>query len=249
MEVKQENFELIEEFSQHCNEIIDGKFILADMKIANLFKFIDGKTVLCDLFARALNGFNFDKEFAKSKISNGLNGYIFRMPEDNVRIIALVYSLLQDANFKKIDLYSFVNTYFEGGQSGNTNLAFNNFCLKVVVPFRDTVISALEDKFEIAPADKNLEPEIITEDEVLDGFEKLELIIDQILDSINYEPKIKEEQKQELYIVLKGLKQAARMRSLTLIGSIAIGLDYLIKKVKSAKYFYAELQDCLAELY
>lgn len=248
MEVKQENFDLIEEFTNSCNEIIDGKFILADMKIANLFKFIDGKTVLCDLFARALNGFNFDKEFAKSKMSNGINGYVFRMPEDNVRIIALVYSLLQDANFKKIDLYSFVNTYFDNAHTGNTNLAFNNFCLKVIVPFRDTVISALEDKFEIAPADKNLEPEIINE-EVLDKFEKLELIIDQILDSINYEPKIKEEQKQELYIVLKGLKQAARMRSLSLIGAIAIGLDYLIKKVKSAKYFYAELQDCLAELY
>lgn len=248
MEVKQENFDLIEEFTQSCNEIIDGKFILADMKIANLFKFIDGKHVLCDLFSRALSGFNFDKEFAKAKMSNGINGHIFRMPDDNVKIIAMVYSLLQDANFKKIDLYTFVNTFFEGGQEGNTNLAFNNFCLNVVVPFRDTVISALEDKFEIAPVEKNLEPEIIDEEDI-DAFEKLELIIDQILDSINYEPKIKEEQKQELYIVLKGLKQAARMRSLSLIGAIAIGLDYLIKKVKSAKYFYAELQDCLAELY
>ena len=94
----------------------------------------------------------------------------------------------------------------------------------------------------------NIEPEMVNE-ETLDGFEKLELIIDQILDSINYEPKIKDDQKQELYIVLKGLKQAAKMRSLTIIGAIAIGLDYLIKKVKSAKYFYAELQDCLADLY
>ncbi len=246
MEVKQENFDLIEQFTQACNEIIDGKFILADMKIANLFKFIDGKSVLCDLFARALNGFNFDKEFAKAKMSNGISGYVFHMPEDNVKTIAMVYSLLQDANFKKVDLYSFINTYFN--EDGNTNVAFNNFCLEVIVPFRNTVVSALEDKFEIAPADVNIEPELIDEKE-LNGFEKLELIIDQILDSINYEPKIKEEQKQELYIVLKGLKQAAKLQSLTLIGSIAIGLDYLIKKVKSAKYFYAELQDCLAELY
>lgn len=249
MQVKQENFELIEQFTQSCNDIIDGKFILADMKIANLFKFIDGKMELCDLFARALQNFNFDKEFAKSKLSNGIKGHSFKMPDDSVKIIAMVYSLLQDANCKKLDLYSFINTFFEGGNEGNTNLAYNNFCLQVLVPFRDLVVSVLEDKFELAPIPKP-EPSYDAEIEMdMDPFTRLELIIDQILDSIRYEPKIKEEQKQELYIILKALKQASQMRSLSIIGAIAIGLDYLIKKVKSAKYFYAELQDCLSDLY
>ena len=107
----------------------------------------------------------------------------------------------------------------------------------------------MEDKFEIAPITESTKPEVYDDQTQLDPFTKLELIIIQILDSIKYEPKIKDEQKQELYIILKGLKQAAQMRSLSLIGSIAIGLDYLIKKVISAKYFYAELQDCLSELY
>ena len=249
MEVKQENFELIEQFTNCCNDIIDGKFILADMKISNLFKFIDGKTQICDLIARSLQNFNFDKEFAKAKISNGLKGYCFKMPDDNVKTIALVYSLLQDANCKKLDLYAFINTFFDGGDTGNTNVAYSNFCLKVIVPFRDLIVSALEDKFEIAPISEKSQPEMYDDETQLDPFTRLEIIIDQILDSIKYEPRIKEDQKQELYIILKGLKQASQMRSLSLIGAIAIGLDYLIKKVKSAKYFYAELQDCLSDLY
>ena len=248
MEVKQENFELIEGFTKCCNEIIDGKFILADMKIANLFKFIDGQEELCDLFARAMQNFNFDKEFTKCKLTNDTMGHFFRLPEDNVKIIAIIYNILQDANTNKMDLYGFINTYFSDETDAKTNSAYANFCLKIIVPFRDTVVSALQDKFEIAPMEKNLQIDLDASME-LDAFSRLELIIEQILQTVKYEPKIKKDKKEELEIVLKGLKQASNMHSLSLIGAIAIGLDYIIKNVKSARLYYAELQDCLNELY
>ncbi len=249
MEVKQENFELIEGFTNACNEIIDGKFILADMRIANLFKFIDNQPELCDLFSRALQNFNFEKEVTKCKITNDAMGHYFRLPDDNVKIIALVYSILQDANTNKMDLYAFVNTYFSEDINGKTVSAYSNFCLKLIAPFRDIVISALQDKFEIAPLDVNMQPEVYSDDEPKDGFERLGNVIDKIIDSLKYERKIKQDQLEDVEIVLKGLKHACSLRSYNLIGAISIGLDYMVKNIKVLRNYYNDLQDCLSDLY
>ena len=57
MEVKQENFELIDGFTKVCNDIIDGKFILADMRIKKYnSKFLDTLKVYLngESFAQAL---------------------------------------------------------------------------------------------------------------------------------------------------------------------------------------------------
>ena len=248
MEVKQENFELIDGFTKVCNDIIDGKFILADMRISNLFKFIDAQPELSDLFSRALQNFSFEKEITKCKINNDAMGRYFKLPEDNVKIIALVYCILQDVNTNKLDLYAFINTYFKNTDDTN-NSSYSNFCLKVIVPFRDIVISALQDKFEIMPLEVNMQPEAYNNDEAVDGFEKLERVIDQMLETLKYETKIKPDLYQDIEIVLKGLKQSAKLKSYSIMGAIAIGLDYMVRNNKPLRRFYADLQDALSELY
>ena len=248
MEVKQENFELIDGFTKACNDIIDGKFILADMRIANLFKYIDSQPELCDLFSLALQNFNFEKEITKCKISNNGMGTSFKLPDDNVVIIALVYSILQDVNTNKLDLYGFINTYFKDEEDGKNN-SYANFCLKLIAPFRDIVISALQDKFEIIPLEVNMQPEVYNDNSNLDAFAKLEYTIDQILDTLKYETKLKRDQIEDIEIVLKGLKQASKLKLFGQIGAIAIGLDYMVKNIKPLRSVYSDLQDALSELY
>lgn len=246
MEVKQENFELIDGFTKVCNDIIDGKFILADMRISNLFKFINNQPELCDLFSIAIQNFNFEKELTKCKIANNGMGCSFKLPDDNVTLIALVYCILQDVNTNKLDLYGFIHKFFNDDNEGKN--AYSNFCLKLIAPFRDVVISALQDKFEIVPLQINMQPDA-TEDSNLDEFEKLEKTIDQILETLKYETKIKKEQLEDIEIVLKGLKQASKLHSFSQIGAIAIGLDYMVKNIKPLRSVYADLQDALSELY
>lgn len=258
MEENQRNLAELDNFVNACNEITSGKFILAEIKIRNFLKTLAENASVCEILEDCLQNYNFDKEFAKAKISNGLHGgYSFKLPEGNSKVIALVYCMLCDINSKNIDFYSFINTYFNNGMGPNVNYAYSYFCESVMVPFKNAMIGKFNmleerDEFEQSGSESLVTADIKINDtpEIDDAeFEQLILIIQQITDQMKYERKIKEQQKEEINIILKGLVRAAQQKDLMLISAIAIGLDYLMKNVKSARFFYQELQEQLSLLF
>ena len=55
-------------FISACNELVNGKFILADIKISKILRAISESTDIYNLIAENMINYDFDKEFAKAVV-------------------------------------------------------------------------------------------------------------------------------------------------------------------------------------
>ncbi len=135
--------ENIELFDKRCIEMMSSKFIVADVRIRNILKSIAGSRRLLAVFAAAAKTFNFDAEFDRSIVVDGVKKFI-RIPDDPMRHIAFVYSLFWEIDMKNIDLHKLLNEYYAVGQ--NINDFYNCFNAEVIFSFREKVMELYYDE-------------------------------------------------------------------------------------------------------
>ena len=70
----------LKEFFAACDEMIGGRFILSDVKVAKILKAIASSKTLYDMFANCLLNFNYNREFKNAKTSSKINGGYFVLP-------------------------------------------------------------------------------------------------------------------------------------------------------------------------
>lgn len=138
-----ENYEGVSNFISACNELVDGKFILADIKISKILKAISESTDVYNLIAESMINYDFDKEFAKAvvKDTNGIEK--FQLPDENEKIIPLVFCLLVEMDSKRINFNEFVKVQFP--LANNQNEEYQAFAKTIVIPFRN----AIADYFDV----------------------------------------------------------------------------------------------------
>lgn len=127
-------------FLLRCDELIDSKYIIANIKIINLLKSIANSETLLAIFKSCLSGFDLEEAKAKYFVSNkylgGAKGE-FVQPEDSKNLLALVFSVLVDIDSGKIELTSFLNNFFY--ENGSYYESYNSFVKNMIVPFKFTV--------------------------------------------------------------------------------------------------------------
>lgn len=126
-----------------CNELIDGKFILADSKISKILKDITESKEVYNLLSECMANFNFEREFIRAKIKLPTKPGYFKMPDEKYKILPMVFCILVDISKHKIDFQSFLKDYFsvEDGKISE----YENFANEVIKPFRN----AISDMFEL----------------------------------------------------------------------------------------------------
>lgn len=126
-----------------CNEMIDGKFILADSKISKILKDITESKEVYNLLSECMANFNFEREFIRAKIKLPTKPGYFKMPDEKYKILPMVFCLLVDISKQKIDFQTFLRDYFsvEDGKISE----YENFANEVIKPFRN----AISDMFEL----------------------------------------------------------------------------------------------------
>ena len=77
----------IKTFFDACNEMIQGRFILSDIKISKILKAIANSEVLYNLFAEVLSDFKFKEEFENAKTSSKVNGGYFLVPGSEEKLL------------------------------------------------------------------------------------------------------------------------------------------------------------------
>lgn len=127
-------------FLLRCDELIESKYIIANIKIINLLKSIANSETLLAIFKSCLSGFDYEE--AKSRYFV-INEYLgggkgeFIQPEDSKNLLSLVFSVLMDIDAEKIDLTSFLNKFFY--ENGSYYESYNSFVKGMIVPFKLTV--------------------------------------------------------------------------------------------------------------
>lgn len=138
IKVSNEELSKIAQFVASCDDMINGKFILADVKITKVLNMIAGSEELYRYISECMVGFDFTKEYHRAEVKNGLNGGFFAVPNDPNKLVAFVFCLLVECDAKRLDFYNFINENF--GISGKSE-AYKNFAGQLLIPFKEIVAS------------------------------------------------------------------------------------------------------------
>ena len=136
IKVSNEELTKINEFIAGCNDMINGKFILAEVKITKILNMIAGSEELYRYITECMNGFDFVKEYHRAEMKNGLNNGVFSAPQQPEKLVAFVFCLLVECDSKRVDFYSFINDNFI---SKDRHEVYAKFANTLLVPFRDTI--------------------------------------------------------------------------------------------------------------
>lgn len=153
------NKEDIIEFINSCNDFIDGKFILADIKISKILKAISNSKDLYDLIAECMINYDFEKAYELAKI--GDRNSVFTVPKENHKIIPFAFCLLVEIDSKRLNFNDFLSTQFP--IASNQNEQYFAFGKAVVIPFRN----AIADVFDVQ-IDKQINPVEEQEEGIID---------------------------------------------------------------------------------
>lgn len=80
-------------------------------------------------------------------------------------------------------------------------------------------------------------------------FGDIRVILTQIKDTINMDPKIKADRKDELNITIDALLITITYENLKILNALMISLNYLLRPVRSVRFYNMELQNRLALFY
>lgn len=254
------------DFVNSCNDMIDGKFILADVKIRKILNIIEESEILYKYISNCMAGFNFERELQRAEVKNTFNGGQFVLPQDKNTMVALVFCLLFSFDTKKIDFYQFIKQNFD---TLTPNGEYASFAKNMLVPFRDAIGNDfkvlnvkkedvknlhVEDNFL---GNNNYQEQEIEEDEEeteeqqdeTDVFDEIAKTIDALIEKVYTERKLKEEQKQKLLYVLKSTKYCLRYKDIKLVSAYVTCFDDLVQKVRSLQFLLMDLKSTIKNYY
>ena len=258
--------EKLKNFFASVNEMIGGRFILSDVKVAKVLKNIASSEVLYNLFARCLVNFNYEQEFSRAKVSNRANGGFFTLPDEEDKIVALVFCMLLEIDNQKLNLQSFVTENFFSADG--YNISYSNFSLSVLVPFKTCVMNLLGVDEEGESVTKDFEElqenqtsiddfleeeeEAEIEDETLHAtkilFSNMRVVLYDMLTLLN-EIRVKDVERDELTILFRGMLEAVELENFKVINAFLVAFERIIGKNKCLRNDFEELKRLLADFY
>lgn len=246
--LSEEKLNQIKEFLNILDQMIDGKYILADVKIHKLIKAINECDELYKFMTECLIGFDFEKEYSACQAKNRLNAEDFTLPREPVKIVALVYCLLNAFNSKYLDLYDFMRENFSALHYHTEYIEFGR---KILEPFKNLVASyfginndgkALFE-FEIKQEEQKEELKIKKEETSVDKrFYTIEKLLRRMLHTIENEAKIKYELKENLKYILNRAIYALNYQDIELITPLITIFEMMTKKLKYIAFDFHDLK-------
>lgn len=133
-----EKAEELELFLEKADELIETKYIFADVKIAGLLKAVACSDVLVCMMENCLKSFDYEKVFASAfiKSDDDAHGEYVR-PEGTKEMLALVFSVLVKIDNKTLDLAALMKDYFYA--DGSLFNSFTMFTGEFVKPYKTAV--------------------------------------------------------------------------------------------------------------
>ncbi len=130
----------MQRFFTACDELITGKFILADTKIGELLRSVATSEDLTRLFAAVTEGFDYPaakQTYLKAPDSTKRTRGEAYLPSDKRELLAFVFCLLVEFDSGAVKLNDFLLRYFY--EDGSYTASYALFVTRVIRPFRDIV--------------------------------------------------------------------------------------------------------------
>ncbi len=135
-----ERIEKITRFLSVCDELVYGKYILADTKIGELLKIIATSRELTDLFSAVTEQFDFieaKKSYLRFPAHKGAAHGAAFLPFERGDLLAFVFCLLVEFDSGAVRLNDFLLRYFY--EDGSYTASYAIFADRMMRPFRDII--------------------------------------------------------------------------------------------------------------
>lgn len=224
-----ENLDL-KEFNDACDDLLTGKYLLAENKIGHLLKTISNNQKLTNLVSHCLENFDFNATFSACVGQN----QIITLPEDSKTVVAFCFSLLYHIDNKAIRFYDFLNQFYNYNELTGAE-CFKTFSRNIILPFKEAVDSmyvkthVLVDNYEYQ---SNIYNKLLKVCELAKGQ----------LDSF----KLKQINLEELTAILKAMEIACERNDRDSVYAMLVALDYFSLKHKKVSVLYDQFQECFS---
>ncbi len=156
-------------FMERAQDLINAKFIVAEVKIAGLLKSIAASDTLLALFKNCLKDFDYEKAkktyLVKNKYLPGDKGE-FVLPSNARDLLAFIFTVLFEIDSQKITLGEFINKYFF--EDGSYSSGYSAFVTAMIKPFKNSVKMLMESVMDGKlqdPVEAFIEQEKISEEQ------------------------------------------------------------------------------------
>lgn len=138
IQVSAEELTKISQFIAGCNDMINGKFLLADIKITKMLNMLAGSQELYNYIKECMIDYDFSREYHRAEVKNRMNGGVFAVPATPNSLVAFVFCLFVECDAKRIDFYNFIKENFA---SESKNDSYKLFAETLLVPFAKAISS------------------------------------------------------------------------------------------------------------
>lgn len=231
--------ETISDFINYCDDMINGKFIMADSKISKILGSIANNPRLYALINDCLKNYNFHKEYEKS-LGEADNG-IYEVSQDLKKNIAFVMCIFVEVDHHRIKFYDFISRFFKNAGAGNEYAEFVRTMLK---PFKEGVMS----QYEIGDF-VTIQTQTVETQDVVDIFQETIDELKILRNEINFSKKISSKKKEEIDIYILGTIEALKLKNKKIISALITALNKELFKEKSIKETYSNLTRLFLKIY
>lgn len=239
----------ISEFINSVEGLINGKFILADIKISNLLNMIATNQALYNYIKQCLIDFSFEKELSRADVKNRFNNGEFKLPLEKEKVVAFVFCLLVECDAKRMDFYGFINENFK---ATNNMSEYANFSKTVLIPFKNIIIDYFykeeteEEKEEIV---EDQAPSFNETTAVNDIYSTLKDILNNMLDNITIDRKVKSQDKENLTYIINNIIYSLKYKDLNITNAFIAVLDILADKYACLRLPLKDIKSELLKYY
>lgn len=243
-------------FVDSCNNMIEGKFILANVKIRKILEIVENCESIYNYIGNCMTNFNFEKELQRAEVKNHYNGSQFLVPQNKETLVALVFCLLVSFDTQRIDFYQFIQQNFE---TLTPNGEYANFARTMLIPFKDAISSHFgivgtseQDVEQLILKNESgdnqvedlqvVEQHIMEDEEEVDCFDELSKAIENLIDKVYIDRKIKNDVKQNLLYILKSAQYSLQYKDMRLIAAFITAFDSLAGKIRSIQFLLDDVK-------
>ena len=254
--------ESLNNFIKLCDELISSKYLFANSKIFDVITAINSSKLLSNVFSYFVEEYDFQSALISAFYDKG-DEKCFNLPVKNTDVLAFVYSLLREINYKNLQLTDLLD-YFDGDK--NYEVAYKNFAKTVLLPFKSyayqigiQMINSTQSKEEALitqklveeePLDINTAKVIKNAVEKVGNFENNLKTILRLLDLDRLavkESRLSSADTQELIYVLDRFEEKLKEKDKEKISLIYLAYLYAVRPFKKLKTNVKRITELLIE--
>ena len=256
------------------DELVCGKFIFAENIIAKILVNISESDEIYELISECMKNFNFDREFNRAKVKMPTKNGYFVMPESRAVILPLVFCMFVDIRDRKINFRELLDQYFQSEEKTE----YENFAETVIMPFKYALMYCFDmenqsgqvgivdienQQSKLQERQKKQQENQIKKQEIKEEienknqeyqkqdifFRNIKIICNQILSQIECERKVKPNIKEDCIYIVGCIIDNADKQDINNISALIVVGEYVMKNIKSLRFYAKELRDQLINLY